>query len=242
MSNYYIGAYWPDRPESASQCGARMSGCLRALASVDAVFGDVYLVTDKGEYPSVKIDDEPAFTAIYEQGRNREDAPPRRIIEKLGYSASFISRDRSPEQKWVIRSACGMYANNPGLLNRCVLSLPKSGETAERLTGCAPAISMAKAVVSAWDPQWAAVQSNEFRSLIAPTAAIPGAAMIGWMMYFSKRAGTVPDVAVHSRVEWPDLGTMLVVTEDPISVSREGHVSVAKALRESFQGAGLIPG
>ncbi len=242
MSSYYIGAYWPDRPESAGECAERMSECFRKLSEVDPVFEDVrFVATTKTEYPRVQASDVNALTSIFEQGRNREDVPPRRVIEKLGYSASFISRERLPEQKWVIRINCGVYASNPNLLNRCVLNIPGDGEVATRLLDRSSALEMMQALVTAWDPDWAVLQSTEFRRLIAPTVAIPGPALIGWMVYFSDRAGVVPEVDVFERIELPRQGTLLVLREQPISATDQDDILVAQALRDKFVEAKLIP-
>jgi hypothetical protein len=219
-----------------------MARCLGALQNCDPVFQDVYAISSSraDAYPRLQAN-AAQLANVFEQGRNREDAPPRKVIEQLGYSASFISKDRSPDQKWVIRSTAGIYADNPGLLNHFVLNLPKTGDSAARLLQLPTAANLMQAVISAWQPEWATLQSSEFRTSFSATLEIPGPALIGWMTYFSRRAGLVPSVTVHSRRELPELGTLLVVTENPASPASPNDLRAAQALLAQLRQAKVIP-
>ena len=242
MSNFYIAAYWTDRREDAASCGERLARCLGALQNCDSVFEDVYAVLSAGPKASPRVNvDDSALAEIFAQGRNREDAPPRKVIESLGYSASFISKDRAADQKWVMRCSVGMFAGKPGLLNRCVLNLPKTGEAAERLLRLPTATDMLLGTILAWQPEWATVQSSEFRNSVSNTSEIPGPTLIGWMTYFSRGAAVIPNVPVHSRRELPELGTLLTLTEHPVSALSVEDVRLARTLCEQLRRTGQIP-
>jgi immunity protein 52 of polymorphic toxin system len=241
LEHYSIACYWKDRKEDADACTNRLVQCLNGLATCDPAFGEVLVVprtTRKLPY-RVPVDFE-SIKPFMEKGRNREDVPPRKIIEKLGYSVTFNSDYQKREEQWNIRTVCGLYANTPRLLNSCVVSLPKKGPVVERLLNRTTALCMMRTLISAWDPDWVAAQSYEFQRLIAPDARIPGC-LVGWMVYFAARLGKVPDgLPVHSRVEL-EQGTLLILTEDPISQDRPEHVSTAQAVLSRLQQVGLIP-
>jgi hypothetical protein len=242
MGSFYIGCYWMDRKEDADACATRMLACLKGLAGCDAVFEDVF-ATAKRKPPyriSLEIG---AIKPVLERGRNREDLPPFRVIEKLGFSGSFASDWKTARnEEWVLRFFCGAYPNTPHLMNSCILRLPSEGEAVSRLLQSGTMVSMMRVLISAWDPDWAVVQSDEFRDLIAPNVRVPGRVLAGWMTYFAPRVGRLPDgVPVHSRIEIPDRGTLLILTEDAVAPDRPDHVAKAHAVSFALQGAGLIP-
>jgi hypothetical protein len=240
LENYYIGCYWKDQKEDAEACAGRVLKCLRGLANCDDAFTEVHEVPDRKVPYRIPVDLE-TIKSIVEKGRNREDFPPYKVIEKLGFNGSFVSNVRKPDDKWSFRFVCGLYANTPGLLNSCVLNLPNQGAVAQRLLASTTMSCMVQTLVSAWDPDWAVVQSSAFRDYFAPKATIPGKALIGWMVYFAARLGKVPDdLPVHSRVEL-EQGTLLVLSEEPITSERPEHVSTAEALLAVAQRVGLIP-
>src|SRR5205823_6384524 len=69
---------------------------------------DVHAVPQQYKLPYRITVDTETIKPLVEAGRNREDFRPYKIIEKLGYSGSFVSEDfRKPDEKWVMRFLCG---------------------------------------------------------------------------------------------------------------------------------------
>jgi len=239
MATLYIGGYWRDRKEDADACANRIVQCLRGLTTCDPAFEEVFVVTRKPYRIPIDIQ---TIQPIVQKARNRADSPPHRIIEPLGFRPSFCSEPRGREEEWAFSSMCGAYPKTPGLWNNCVLKLPTKGEASQRLSRLDTVVGMMRTLISAWDPDWAVAQTHEFRQLFASGSKIPGKLLVGWMSYFAARMGRVPDgVPVHSRIEIPDRGTLLILTEDAVAPDRPDHVATAHAVSFALQEAGLIP-
>ena len=226
MDTYYLGCYWKDRKEDADACMSRILDCLKGLASCDSAFSDVYIVPKSRKLPyRIRVDFE-TIKPFVEKGRNREDVPPRKIIDKLGDSVSFVSgadyRDR--DEQWTSGTMCGAYPQTPALVNYFALSLPKKGEVLKTLLQPMKATWLLRAMIDAWDPDWAIVQGYKFHDCVREIAGIPQyspqRAFLGWMAYFAARVGKVPeDLPVHSRVDFGQ-GTLIVLTEEPVTPER----------------------
>jgi hypothetical protein len=219
---------------------------MHGLAKCDPSFAEFSIVPKSARKLPYRIAiDFETIKQFVEQGRNREDVPPRKIIEKLGYSVSFISDYRHREEQWTVRTMCGAYPQTPALLNYFSLALPKQGKLLETLLQSKAASCLVQAMISAWDPDWAVVQGHGFHDYICQIAGVPKNApkrvFVGWMAYFANRVGKVPDdVPAHSKIKL-EHGTLLVLTEEPITADRPDHVSAANAVLASLQGAGLVP-
>jgi hypothetical protein len=246
MDSYYIACNWKDRKEDAGACTRRIVQCMRGLASCDPSFAEVSIVprsTRKLPY-RIAVDFE-TIKPFVERGRNRTDVPPRKIIEKLGYNISLSADYRNREKKWVINAMCGAYPQTSGMLNYCKLSLPREADALDGLLQRGTAACLVQAMISSWDPDWAVVQGLHFGDYIRQMAGVPKYApkqvFVGWMSYFADRVGKVPDdVPVHSKIRL-EHGTLLVLTEEPITTDRPEHLSTASAVLARLQGAGLVP-
>ena len=123
---------------------------MQGLAGCDPSFTEVFIVpksTRKLPY-RIAVDFE-TIKPFVEQGRNREDVPPRKIIEKLGYSVSFISDYRNREEQWTVRTMCGAYAQAVRMFNYCNLSFPKQSDALNNLLQRRTATCLAQAMISA---------------------------------------------------------------------------------------------
>ena len=100
-------------------------------------------------------------------------------------------------------------------------------------------------MVEAWEPDWAVVYDGAALDGVYQRAGILKYAhkniFLGWMTYFAKHIGMVPeDLAVHSRINLR-LGTLLVLTEEPMSGERPDHVANTRRAVRSLRRAGLLP-
>jgi hypothetical protein len=246
MDTYFIGCRWRDRKEDADACTNRIVRCLKGLAACDAEFEPVYVVPRSHTLPyRIPVDFE-TLKPLVEEGRNREDVPPRRIIEKLGYSVSFVSGAdyRKRQEQWSLRIMCGAYPQVPAMANHCNLSLPQKGEALKTLLLHSKTACLVRAMIDAWDPDWATVEGSDFSDYVRESAGVPKRSpkgiFPGWMTYFATRFGKIPeDLPVHSRIEL-EQGTLLILTDDPITRERPEHVATAEAVLRAFQQSGLI--
>ena len=88
-----------------------------------------------------------------------------------------------------------------------------------------------KAMIEAFEPDWAIVlvRGTNFFDFVQEWSGIPQyspqKAFLGWIAYFADNVGNVPaDLPVYSRVKL-EKGTLLVLTEDPITHHRPDHVT-----------------
>jgi hypothetical protein len=247
MDNYYIGCYWKDRREDVDVCADRIVRCLEGLARCDRDFAKVFAVPRSTRKLPQHIAVNPEILkAILEQGRNREDVPPRKVIEKLGYSISLMSDHKKPrEEQWVIRTMCGAYPETPGMLNYCKLSLPKRGDVANALLRRPATVCLIEVMIEAWDPDWALVQGAAFYDYVRQWSGVPKHSpqwvFVGWMAYFAARVGKPPeDLPIHARIELKR-GTLIVLSEEPITIDRPDHIAIAQEVISSLKQARLIP-
>lgn len=101
------------------------------------------------------------------------------------------------------------------------------------------------AMIDAWDPDWVIINGSNFFDYVRKYAGIPQysphRAFLGWMAYFAKHLGKVPEeLPVYSRTEL-EHGTLVVLSEDPITLDRPDHVATANAVISSLKQTGLIP-
>jgi hypothetical protein len=208
-----------------------MLECLQALAKCDEMFEDIHAVPNSYKPPYRITPDFDTIKDIVEAGCHREDFPPYKVIEKLGFRSSFVSGSRKQDEQWVISSTCGLYAATDGLLNNVVLKIPKTGTNRERLLQYDKAVCLMKAMIQIWDPDWASFQSHQFRLLLSESAKIPGEALVGWMTYVATRCGEAPeDLPVYERIQIDSQGTLLVATPEIVSATRPDQVAIARAV------------
>lgn len=245
MDKYFLGCYWKDREEDAEACTNRIVRCLNGLASCDPTLAEVLIVPRSRNAPySIPVNFE-TIKPLVEKGRNREDVPPRNIIKKLGYSISFVSDQKSRKDRWKIRTMCGAYPNVPAIVNYCALSLPEDEGSSALLLQLTKMTCLIKVMIEAFDPDWAIVQGSKFHDFVREWSGIPPhspqKSFLGWIAYFADDLGNVPkDLPVYSRTKL-EKGTLLVLTEDPITHHRLDHVTTTQAVIASLKEAGFIP-
>ena len=124
-------------------------------------------------------------------------------------------------------------------------SLPTKGPSVKTLLQPPTLSCMLHAMVEAWEPDWAVVYDDAALDGIYQRAGISGYAhksiFLGWMTYFATRIGMVPeDLTVHSRIDLGP-GTLLVLTQEPMSAEHPDHIANTKRVFQGLQRAGLIP-
>jgi hypothetical protein len=233
IETYYTGAYWRLRKESPEECGRRAEAFFQALASVD-----------------------PSLRSWFKQGRSRSEALKHRIetdqptmekmfrrgklkpFDDLGFRISGWNGESRDDDACGFYITCGGYAEEVG--NMCLLHLPNGGgPNAERVRTAPILTGVVRALAMAWDPDDAIATSSAHRDLISKKGEV--GPVVGWVMYLSRRRGTVPPLPapVHiERVE--DKGTLLVLTPERFTASNPEHVALAERVRELLDRAGLL--
>ena len=96
-----------------------------------------------------------------------------------------------------------------------------------------------RAMVLAWEPEWAVATSHEYREQTTQRAT--AGTFVGWVMYFSCRRGRIPPLPEPVRVEpVGNLGTLVTLTPERFTVSNPTHVELATRVHTLLDQAGLL--
>lgn len=207
MESTYVGAYWGNRPESAKEGAERLAHCRAALARVDEALASWYKKGASRTTANTPVaSDSRSLAELLERGRNRTDVG-REVIQELGFSFDLWNRSR-PEVG--LNGLVGAYPSVGRIVNTFVLSFYASAQPeAARIYTDASAKAVMKAVVEAWEPDWATWSTSRLRDA---QPVEPREPVVGWYTYLRG------DVAPRSPPEWS---------------SRSGAASSSALLRSS---------
>jgi hypothetical protein len=177
MDNFYVGAYWGPRKESALDCAKRLSNCLSQLGVAHPTLASWHpkgasRAAASGASVSVVPED---LAQLLARGRNRRDVDGS-VIEELGFSAGLWNR-KSVAVAFSV--TCGSYLSIGSIMNSFVIQLP--APEAEALELYEPRIAQAitYSLVDSWDPEWATWASFSMREVQGQSSA----PIFGWLTY-----------------------------------------------------------
>jgi hypothetical protein len=230
--SYYVGSYWPPRPEPAEACARRMEEFFRLLGRC-----------------------EPTWIHWYETANSFEEARKRqvrtdaanltRLLEKKenrigdGFFYGLWAGD-APKESTGLNGGCG--SASPWSHSNCVLTPPSKGTISERVLTAPVMAEALRAMALAWEPEYGIASSDQHRRLITPPEEFPHPGnFVGWMMYFSQARGAVPPLPAPVRVEpVEDKGTLLLLTPERFTASNPEHVELAAHVHAVLAEAGLL--
>ena len=229
----YLGVYWLARGDSAEHCAREAARLFQSLAECDR-----------------------ALSHWYSKGRTLEAA----LEKKLETQASFLEQTfllqqgqegRAQGEGFSLRVWNGQHEEGGTRLslhcgeathwvsNSCVLSIPREGPTAERLLKPSLLTQILRALVLAWNPEWGVVTSHAFRDRLTDSAE--AGTFVGGLTYFSHRRGVLPPLPPPVQLEAvEDLGTLVLLTPEPVSSSNPLHLDLAREVSERLSRAGLL--
>jgi hypothetical protein len=201
--SFYIGAYWPTRPEPLEMCTSRAERFISELADVDALLAPWFLKGARRSPASAAlVTDRESLSLALASGSNRRDADGS-VIDELGFSLSVWNGDEADPVSLSIR--CGISA--PGMSNSVVVNLPPPSERSAKLYDRATASAVLMILVEAWDPDWATMTSNSLREAQGAGAGRP---VLGWLTYLSANRGRPPALSAPFSVEPVEKGAIVV--------------------------------
>jgi len=238
MGTYSISCYWKNREEGVAACADRAARYLKRLGACDPAFAKVFVSSRAQNSPRMVSPYSEVLEPLFED----------KTADKWGYRISVVSEHKNKDEQWAIHVRCGASpkgTRDGGWANFCMSLLPIKGSSLETLLQPPTLSCLLRAMVEIWEPDWAVVHDDAALDDVYQRAGISGyaqkAIFLGWMTYFAKHIGTVPeDLAVHSRADLGP-GTLLVLTEQPMSGERPDHVATTKQVFRSLKRAGLIP-
>jgi hypothetical protein len=180
------------------------------LAAVDEQFGCWFQKGSRRSLAGRELETSvEGLRAAFAAGRNRRDVDGS-VMDKLGWTVSVWNGDDAFPVALAMR--CGI--SQSGLSNAVVVNMPAiSGESADSDRSVSSK-AIVRAVVKAFDPDWATVTSNALRD--AQKASV-GRPVLGWLTYFSAKRGPVPALPEPFRVEEvAQMGSIVAVDEAAI--------------------------
>ena len=236
QEDYYVGAYWGPRQETALECARRAELFFHMLARCDPTFTQWY-GSGRGfprELPGWPLRPElKELEAFFLKGRNRTDVG-REVIEDLGFSRMVWNAKKEATK---LHMTCGGYSPWGGP-NTCRLEPPRQGAVRERLLRAPVLAEVLTCMATAWDPDYAMASSTEMVRLIKKRKS---EVRVGWLTYLSRRLGTLPPLPAPVRIEpVGTLGWLLVLSPEPMTASNPEHVAFTARIRGLLDRAGLI--
>ena len=235
--NYYAGAYWVSRRETALECAQRADLFFNLLARCDSSFSHWYR-SGRG-FPR-ELPGHPVRPGIEEWekllllSRIRTDGK-KKVIEDLGFNENFWN---AKKERARILLHCGDYSSFGNISNSCIFHPPTEGKVHERVLRVSVLADVLTSMVKAWHPGFALVTSDEMREVI-PRGR--GEVRVGWLTYLSRRLGPVPPLPAPVRVEpVGSLGSLLILSPEPMTASNPEHVALTSHVREVLERSGLL--
>jgi hypothetical protein len=247
VERYYLNGCWAGRPDSPADCGRRAASFLAALAQIDPLFAHWYKKgrSRKDALAHTVTPTEDALATLFRAGVARTDIDGTPMPE-LGALVSVWSGGAGREAVDVT-FCCGAQPTRYSPLNNCVLRLPLPGTgAAARVLRRDTLVRLLVETARAWEPDWAAVVSVPYRdryqaAALTASGRVP---VLGWLLYLTAHRGRVPPLPAPARVIPPEEsgigGTIVILTDEPFTVSRSDHLAIAEAVRDCLLGARLL--
>lgn len=173
---------------------------------------------------------------VLAKDRIRGDINKSLIFEELGFG--LTAWNQSPDSAATrIRLRCGGFV--PEAPNVCLVELPSQGEGSQRLVEARLLARLLECMAVTWDPDWGVATSSAHRDHVYESG--DAGTFAGWLMYFSRRRGTVPPLPAPVRIEPVEsLGTLVILTPERFTLSSPEHVALAARVHTLLERAGLL--
>jgi hypothetical protein len=137
----------------------------------------------------------------------------------------------------MVLMGCG--ASGEGATNLAQLYFPSAPPGRERLVTLAVLTGVVRAMVLAWEPDWAVATPRDFRDQLSETG-LPGT-FVGWLTYYSRQWGEVPALPEPVQVEpVEDKGTLVVLTPERVEEANARHMALGRRIQQVLEGRGLL--
>ncbi len=227
---YYAAAYWGGRPESAEECAQRAATFFRLLSACHADYERWYEKA-RSRKKSLQLQFEPTRETFV------------RFFSEKKYQAgndgfSFDAwTGHLDNQGGMVLLGCG--AGGKRVTNLAQLYFPSEPPGSDRLVTPPVLSGVVRAMVLAWEPDWAVVTPRGFREQLSETE-LPGT-FVGWLTYYSRQWGKVPTLPEPVQVEpVEDKGTLVVLTPERLDEANAGHLALGRRVQQMLAEAGLL--
>ncbi|MFL5357259.1 Imm52 family immunity protein [Archangium sp.] len=233
--DYYVGAYWGPRKETALEAARRAELFFHMLARCDPTFTQWYR---GGRGAPTGLPGHPVRPDVQEleqfflRGRLRTDEG-KKILEGFGFSQYVWNAKKERTRLEFHGGAYGMGAHNS-----CLFEPPREGPVRERILSAPVLTEVLTSMATAWDPDFAMATSDAMLDLVEKRK---GEVRVGWLTYLSRRLGKLPPLPAPGRIEpVGTLGWLLVLSPERMTASNPEHVAFTARVRDLLDRAGLI--
>ncbi|AKJ00066.1 immunity protein 52 of polymorphic toxin system [Archangium gephyra] len=227
---YYAGSYWGNRKDSAEECARRTETFFHLLSQCDPIYTRWFEQADSRK-KALQLQFEPTADTFlrffkrrtYQEGRDgfilwvwtgHEDGHGGLATMRCGSAAEFAS-------------------------NNCLLYLPSEEPERERVLQADVLAGVLRAMVLAWEPDWAVVTSDDLRTSFSQTSR--AGTFVGWWTYFSRDRGELPPLPEPVRVQpVEDRGTLVLLTPERLTASNPEHLALGQRVQEVLLAKGLL--
>ncbi|HEV3080506.1 MAG TPA: Imm52 family immunity protein [Gemmataceae bacterium] len=238
---YHASFFWPDRSESLNQCAQRAAAFFRLLESCDPCFAR--WVKPRTTHKRTGAEFEPTFDSLYnvlKDTRIRGDKD-HSAMEDMGYGI-WLWNGKSGDATARVNITCGAHPCIPtvGLpvANRCVIELPASGVTGERILQPEALLHIISAIVGSWDADWGRIASDDIYALMTGEDQ---ADIVGWFNFLSDRYVLPPRLPPEYDVKHVGNGNVIAITTvERFSALNETHVKLVRELLVLLREAGTL--
>lgn len=225
---------WEPRRASLHECADQLVNLATHLAQSDPLLEIWYLLGKSRKEAlrdAVNLRDRDVVLDWLSRGAHREDAPPRRIMEDLGWSQmAWNGKDHEGAASLAIHVGC--YSEY--LFNDVKLEVKSDSSLVGDLSIAAACV---KHIAETFDPLWVSFHHDLMPDdppgySLHPDMRVPP---IGWVMYLSSRGwGDVNSAAAHKVQELPGLGHLVIMTRKPLDMNDPEHFERAATVEREL--------
>jgi hypothetical protein len=228
---HYAGSYWLARPEPVEACAHRLEDFLRRVAPLERTWDRWHETanTFKTALRRRIALDAPALVKLLSKKSNR-----------FGDDSSYwLWTGESEDETSGFSGHCGSAHTRVG--SHCILNALGQKEVAKRVVTAPVLTEVVRAMVFAWEPEFAIATSDQHVDLVVTEQFPKLGTYVGWIMYFADFRGPVPPLPEPVRVEHiPDRGSLITLTQEKFTASNPAHVALAADVQARLKDAGLL--
>jgi hypothetical protein len=188
IDNFYIGAYWKDRPQLLSSIIIPTMQTLIDLADIDEQFADLYeLGMSRKQALEHKALLSPHFIEKLYQKRIKKADFDANGYSKIGYSLSLWTGQKDAEASNI---SFGIGKNSTALTNVCLIQIPSEGLANHRLLHLDKVKAIITILVENWDPEVVVLNSKKISNTLDLLNEV------GWVTYRKNLKGK-PKLSGH---------------------------------------------
>jgi hypothetical protein len=229
--NYYVGAYWGCRPESAEQCARRSETFFRLMAASHPDYVR-WFEQASSTRRALQLQFEPSYDTFM-----RLFGKKKYQFGRDGFSFAAWTGHVKQDQGGMVMIRCGATAEV--VPNSVLLDFPWEEPGKERLLTLPVLTGVMRAMALAWEPDWAIATTDDLRNHLSLQDEADTA--VGWLTYVTRQWGEVPALPEPVRVEpVGDKGSLITLAPTRLTATNPEHVALGQRVQRVLEERGLL--